>query len=153
MTDNKVRKLGRLPEGALDDYYIESFLDQPGNKSKAYLIAYERYCVDCKQQGIEPHNINKDYARQYAKVLHERLRDRIQSELYRLSEDDQSLGRSVLRDLAKNATSESVQATCASQLAKGLYPDIQITKQESIEDIDQELKQLEQQINTATRLN
>jgi len=153
MNNNKVTKLGRLPDNALDDYYIQAFLNKPGNKTKAYLVAYDRYCAEAVEQGIEPYQINRDYAYTYVRKLHDRLRERITAELYKLAEDDKRLGRSVLRQLAENAESESVKAQCASNLAKGLYPDVQVTKQETIEDIDKELKQIEQETKEAERVH
>jgi|GEM_PF-5761158 len=153
MSDKKVTKLGRLPDGALDSYYIEEYLEAPAKKSEAYLKAYDRYCNDCKTQGIEAYNVNRDYARQYAKSIHDRLRDRINTELYKLADDDKALGRRVLRELANKAESESVKAQCASNLAKGLYPEHIVTKSETIEDIDRELKQLEQDINQSIGLH
>ena len=146
MTDTKVTKLGRMPEGALDDYYVREFLENPGNKSKAYERAYTRYCEDCEKSGTEPYGVNLDYARQYAQSIHERLRERITADLYRLADDDKALGASVLRDLAQNADSESVKAQCAANLAKGLYPDVHITKQETYEDIVRELEQIEKEL-------
>jgi len=53
------------------------------------------------------------------------------------------LGRSVLRKLCKGAESEAVQASTATTLAKGLYPDVQITKDMSIDDINREIEKLE----------
>lgn len=150
MTDSNVTKLGKLPEGALDEYYIDAYLDKPANKKEAYLTAYSQFLSDCDDQGIEPYRINEKYAYQYAKSIHDRLRDRINAELYKLAEEDKALGRRVLRKLAEKAESESVQAQCASNLAKGLYPDVQITKQESIEDIDKQLKAVEQEIQKTT---
>ena len=150
MTSSKVTKLGRLPEGALDDYYIEEYLDQPSNKSKAYLKAYDRYCAECREQGIAPHSINRDYARQYAKAIHERLRERINSNLLLYADDDKAFGRAGMRYLAENAESESVRAQMYSNLAKGLYPDVQITKQETMEDIDKALEQTQREIEHLT---
>ena len=139
-----------MPEGALDDYYIQAFLEEPYNKKEAYLKAYAQYLQDCDDQGIETYRVNEKYAYQYAKSIHDRLRERISTELYKLAEDDKSLGRSILRKLAKNAESESVQAQCAANLAKGLYPDVQITKQETMEDIDKALEQTQREIEQLT---
>ncbi|MBT8448825.1 MAG: hypothetical protein KJO69_04000 [Gammaproteobacteria bacterium] len=149
MSNEKVTKLGRLPEGALDEYYIDAYLETPYKKSEAYRSAVQRYYKDCEDQNIDPHRVNLQYAGQYAKKIHERLRERIQAELYKMAEDDKAFGRSVLRQLAKEAESESVKAQCASNLAKGLYPDHQVVRTETIEDIDQELKQLEREIESA----
>lgn len=150
MSNQKVTKLGRLPEGALDDYYIEEYLDKPENKTKAYMTAYRRYCVDCEKQGIDPHRINEEYARTYANTLHNRLRERINSSLLLYADDDKAFGRAGMRYLAENADSESVRAQMYSNLAKGLYPDVQITKQETIEDIDKALEQTEREIEQLT---
>jgi len=137
------QKPDRLPEGALDEYYITAYLDKPQNKSEAYRSAWADYLKD--NPGHEHLLPNMSYARTYANAIHTRLSETINKRLITLAEDDKALGRAILRELAINGTSESVKAQCATTMSKGLFPDHIITKDLSLTEIEAELAQIEEQ--------
>jgi len=124
---------GRLKRGVLDEEYISAYLENPKSK----LGALKAAIYNC--------GINYKATRNRACVMHNRLLGEIESRLLKLSLDDKALGRSVLRDLCANAENESVKASTATTLAKGLYPDIQITKDMGIDEINLEISKLEKE--------
>jgi hypothetical protein len=107
----------RLPAGALDDIFVEYYLETASNTE-----AYERAC---KAGGKD---FKKKYAAQYGKAMFDRLKERINDELISADVADKALGRKVMRELTKTAQSESVKGQMASNLAKGLYPDVLVEK-------------------------
>lgn len=128
----------RVGHKQLDDIYIDAFLDNPASGP---LAAY-RVAID--QAGL-----NVRATKQGAFQLHERLRTRINETLVKLSDSDKALGRKVLRDLATSAKAESVKASCAQTLAKGLYPDVKITKDMTKQEIDDEVQKLQAEYDQA----
>ena len=142
VTDNKqkestllVGKQNRVSANSVDEHYIKHYLDKTAKGQRAAL-----------QSAYDELGIDKVATTQRAYEIHNRLRDDINKQLVIISSDDKALGRSVLRDLAQNAESESVKASTAQTLAKGLYNEVVITKDETITDIDSELQSIQQQI-------
>jgi len=119
----------RLKNGALDDLYIEAYLDNPfKGKTVALRVAMDK-------AGIEG-----NVYRQRANEIHERLRDKIETAMIKLASDARALGLSKLIELL-DADSESIQAQVATTLTKSVFPDIQVTKTETITDITERLEQ------------
>lgn len=125
----------RMPNKAIDPYYIDAYLDNPkAGKRKALETAYKVAGVD------------KDATRQRAYDLHDRLRDQIERRLVKLAADYKAIGLSKLVELCKSAEAESVQLAAAKTLTTELFPNVTIERIETIEDIDAELAELESEI-------
>ncbi len=109
MTDQR-RELStvpvRVPEKALDDLYIEAYLEDPTNKTQALQKAME-----------DGGYLGKVY-RQRANELHNRLRYKIDRLLNERMTDGAALGYSILFHLAQNADNEGVQAAAATKLVE-----------------------------------
>lgn len=103
--------IDRIKPFTLDDYYIESFLDYPLNKTDAYIRAVDAMGT----------NVDQKYARQYAHAIHTRLQIQIDAALQLRVQDDSAYGRHVIRELAESSKSEQVRAQCAKTLASRLY--------------------------------
>ncbi len=119
----------RLSPGALDDYFIEYYLET-ANMTEAYTRA-------CRAAG---HKANLEYANRYGKNLFDRLKAKINDALIQADVNDKALGRKVLRELAINSESDSVRATVGANLSKGLYPDHQVKTELTTEQIKDKLK-------------
>lgn len=126
----------RLKNGALDQHYIEAYEKNPLSKK-----------IDLLRSAIQSAGVDIKATRQRAYELHNRLSEELERRLLRAVKDARRLGLNVVMDLAQNADSESVKATCGLALTKDIMPDVTVTKQESIEDIDKELEQIEQDIH------
>ena len=126
----------RLKNGALDELYIAAYEKNPIAKK-----------IDLLREAMNAAGLDSNRAsRQRAYEIHNRLSDELEKRLLRAVKDARRLGLNVILELAQNADSESVKAQCALAITKDLMPDIQITKQETIEDIDRELEQLETEL-------
>ena len=124
----------RLIPRALDDLYIQAYLDNPTNKTKALQTAF-------KAAGIE-----KNATKQRAHEIHARLREQIDRHLALMARDYKALGLQKIAYLAEHAEAENVQLAAARELTKDLLPDVQIVKEQTLEDIDAELQAIEAEI-------
>ncbi len=122
---------GKLKHGALDEFYIVAWLNNPKSKTEALRAA-------AYDAGIE-YNVTRFQAHE----IHKRLAPDIEARLLKMSLDDKALGRSVLRKMCLDAESENVKVSAATTLAKGLYPDVKIVKDMTLEDINREIEKLE----------
>lgn len=122
---------------SLDDHYSELFLDNP---TETHTTLYKEAC----KLADVPVSISP---RQAAYELHKRLQSNLNKLLIQQSDNDKALGRSVLRKLTISASSESVKAQCAGQLAKGLYPDVvEHVEPQTLEELQEESKLLDEQL-------
>jgi len=134
-TDLRAGESQRLKPGALDEKYIDAYLDNPfKGKTEALRTAMS-------EAGLEG-----NATRQRAYDIHERLRDRIEVAMIKLASDARALGLNKLIALL-DADSESIQAQVATTLTKSVFPDVQVTKQETIEDIDEAIRKAEEEIS------
>ena len=100
-----IDKPARMRVGALDEAYIEAYLDNPSSKYGALIKAAEITGEHC--------HISTARACQ----IHTRLAHKIDTELTRRIMEGATLGYSVLYKMAADEqTSESVRAKCASLL-------------------------------------
>ena len=143
-TDNELRagKSNRLKPGAVDEHYIECALEYPFAKN-----------IDNLRKAYELAGIDQVATRQRAYEIHERLRDRIDTELLKKAKDARRMGLTVLMDLAQNADSESVKAQVSTTLTKDLFPNVSIKKTQTIEEIDAEIAQLQKELNEGKELH
>jgi len=128
----------RLKNGALDDHYIEAYEKNPLSKK-----------IDLLRTAIKSAGISMQATRQRAYEIHNRLSETLEKRLMRAVKDARRLGLNVVMELAQKSESDSVRATCGLALTKDIMPDVTISKQESIEDIDKELEQIEEDIHQA----
>ena len=132
----------RTQNYSLDQHYIDAYLNNPkAGKTAALKAAY-------KAAGIT----DKKATRQRAYDLHNRLREDIDGQLIKLAKDAKALGLNKLIDLCQNAENENVQLSAATTLTKDLFPNISIRKVETIEDIDAQLKAIEDEIQESNGL-
>jgi hypothetical protein len=129
----------RLKPGALDEHYILAVLENPfesqlANLSRAMITA----------------EIDGRATRQRAYEIHDRLRDRIDTEILKMAKDARAMGLSTLMSLCKSADSEAVKAQVATTLTKDLFPHISIKKTQSIDDMETELQELRDKREKAT---
>ena len=122
--DNKADELragksNRLKPGAVDEHYIECALEYPFAKN-----------IDNLRLAYELAGIDQVATSQRAYEIHERLRDRIDTELLKKAKDARRMGLTVLMKLAETADSESVKAQVATTLTKDLFPNVSIKKEE-----------------------
>ncbi len=95
----------RLSAGAIDELYIECFLDNPSSKVGALRKAAELAGVEC--------NVSRSRAQQ----IHRRLQYKIDQGLTKRIIEGATLGYSVLYKMAADEnTGEAVRAKCASLL-------------------------------------
>jgi len=143
-TDNELRagKSNRLKPGAVDEHYIDCALECPFAKN-----------IDNLRKAYEMAGIDQVATRQRAYEIHERLRDRIDTELLKKAKDARRMGLTVLMDLAQNADSESVKAQVSTTLTKDLFPDVSVKKTQTIEEIDAEIAQLQKELNEGKELH
>lgn len=120
-----------------DDAYCEAFCNDPkAGKSAALIVA--------GYQG--------NYLAQEAYRIHKRLKDRIEERLTEQLQEGASLGHSVLMDLVKNASSESVKFSSAKALLEfGGHKAtdklaIQNDRPQSIEEIDAAILKLQTEL-------
>ena len=120
-----------------DSAYIEAFCEDPkAGKSAA----------------LEKAGYTGEYIAQEAYRIHKRLKDRIEERLTEQLQEGASLGHSVLMDLVKNASSESVKFSSAKALLEfgGRKPTdklaIQDSRPQSIEDMDAEIVTLQREL-------
>ena len=115
-----------------DEAYVEAYCEDPQSGKQAALI----------KAGYEG-----NYAAQEAYRIHKRLQARIDERLDEMINEGANLGYSVLKNLASNAQSESVQAKCAIALMdySGRKPGEKITikKDKNIDQIDAEIIELQ----------
>lgn len=130
--DYFITSKGKVRKGILDEYYIAQYLERPSSYISVLKRVYEEVGIDKKATAI------------FASSLHKRLRPQIEEKLLEFDLDDKALGRSVLRELCSNADSESVKASTATTLSKGLYPDVIVKKDMSLDDINKEIDKLEE---------
>lgn len=111
-------------------------------------LAYiEAFCEDPKagkQAALREAGYEGDYPAQEAHRIHKRLQKRIDERLDMMINEGANLGYSVLKSLATDAQSESVQAKCAIALMdySGRKPGDRLTiqnKPASIGEIDKEI--------------
>ena len=132
MTDTPT---GIMKQGAIDSYYIEAYLDNP---KLSQLDVLKLAMINAEHTGKA--------TRQHAYVIHDRNRDKINSEMVKLASDLKNLSISVIKELMIKAESESVRLSAAQTGTKDLFPNVSVSKQVTIDDIDSEIKQLEQDI-------
>ena len=95
----------RMSAGAIDDAYIECFLDNPSSKIGALRKASELCGIEC------------NLSRARASQIHQRLQFKIDQELNKRIISGATLGYSVLYKMAADEnTGEAVRAKCASLL-------------------------------------
>jgi hypothetical protein len=135
-------KSNRLKPGAIDEHYIECALEYPFAKN-----------IDNLRMAYELAGVDQLATSQRAYEIHERLRDRIDTELLKKAKDARRMGLTVLMDLAQNADSESVKAQVSTTLTKDLFPNVSIKKTQTIEEIDAEIEQLQRELNEGKELH
>ena len=127
------QRIPRMSPEEYDELYMQSYLDNP-----------EQSKVETLRSTGHPNP-----SRQRAWQIHDRLADQIDKRLDKLIMQDAALGRSVLVNLAKTSTSESVKAACASRLmeyAGKQKPDRLIIENRTPEDIDSEIAAVQKRI-------
>ena len=130
--ESRAGKSNRLKPGILDDHYIAAYENNPIEKKVVLL-----------RTAIKSAGIEMQATRQRAHEIHTRLSDTLEKRLIERAKNARSLGLLTLEYLCRNAQSESVKAQVATTLTKDIFPDVQVSKHESIEDIERELEQLE----------
>lgn len=125
----------RIKPGALDEHYITRTLEFPFNSQR-----------DNLQQAMNEAGVQGTATTQRAYEIHARLRDKIDQELMKIAKDARLKGLNKVLELCESAKSEQVQLTAALAVTKDLFPEVAVTKQETIEDIDQAIEQAEQDI-------
>ena len=125
----------RLKNGALDEHYIEAYEKNPLAKK-----------IDLLRTAIKAAGLDIEATRQRAYEIHNRLSDTLERRLLTATKNARRLGLNVVMELAQNADSESVRAQCGLALTKDLMPDVSIVKQETYDDIDNELQMIEQEL-------
>ncbi len=126
----------RVPEKALDDLYIEFYLENPSNKTAALQKAMD-----------EGGFLGKVY-RQRANELHTRLRHKIDRLLNERMVDGAALGFSVLFALAATADNEGVRAGAAVKLIEFAGKNIpqQAPERQHRDDINKAIEQTKARI-------
>ena len=123
------------PKRFYDDDYIKAYCDDPKAGKSAALV----------KAGYVG-----DYLAQEAYRIHNRLREKIRTTMDKLILDGGDIGYSVLVELCKNSDSDSVRVTAAKNLMDyaGRKPGDTLTvkHEESIEDIDSKIAELQQSI-------
>ena len=109
----------RLNKGALDDYFVEYYIDT-ANITDSYEMAANK----------AGHAYNKEYARQYGHKMYKRLQTKINDAITTAEIDDHILGRKVQRELALNAESESTRLLAANALVRKKTDKLEIIKDE-----------------------
>jgi len=137
-----VAKQKRMSAGTLDEHYIDIYLDNPSNKTKALEKAAKAAGIEC------------DTSRQRASEIHRRLQHKIEARLIQRIMDGATLGYSVLYQMAADEeTNPSVRAKCASLLieyAGKNKPDTNSKTSRSRIDIKAEIKKTQIRISQLT---
>ena len=123
----------RMSPATYDELYIQSYLEHPEQGKVAALRAAG----------------HPNPTRQRAWQIHSRLEQDIDKRLDKLIMQDAALGRSVLVQLAKTASSDSVKSTCATKLmefAGKQRPDRLIVENRTPDDIDAEIAAVQKRI-------
>ncbi len=96
----------RMSAGAIDEQYIQCYLDNPSSKVGALRAAQKISGIDCY------------VTRSRAADIHKRLEHRINGALSDLVNESAVLGITVLVDLAAHSDNDAVRAGCASKLVE-----------------------------------
>ncbi len=126
---------GRMKRGALDNYYVESYIDNP-----------ELSQLDVLRLAMITAKIPDTATRQHAYQIHDRNRDKINTEMVKVASDLRNLSVSVIKHLMVNAESESVRLSAAQTGTKDLFPNVSIKKTQTVDDIDSEIQRLQDEI-------
>jgi len=122
---------GMMKRGAIDSYYVESYLDNPKLSQ-----------LDVLRLAMINAGIPDTATRQHAYRIHDRNRDKINAEMVKLASDLKNLSVSVIRDLMVNADSESVKLSAAQTGCKDLFPNVSVKKTQTIDDLNCEISNL-----------
>jgi len=130
----------RVPEKALDDLYIDAYLECPTNKTAALQLAMERGGYLGKVH------------RQRANELHTRLKHKISKLLDERMLEGAAMGYSVLFQLATTADNEGVQAAAAVKLIEyaGKNKPQETTDRPQRDDIKEAIEQTKARIYAIT---
>lgn len=129
----------RLKNGALDEHYIAAYEENPIAKK-----------VELLRTAIKSAGLDIEATRQRAYEIHNRLSATLEKRLLARAKNARALGLGTLEELCQSADSESVRATVALALTKDIFPDVQINKEESMEDLDRKLEQNQRELEALT---
>ena len=127
---------GMLKPKAIDPYYIEAYIENPKLSQH-----------DCLKLAMIDAGITGNATRQHANLIHDRNRDEINKAMVKKAGDLKNLAISVIEDLMKNASSESVKLAAAQTGTKDLFPNVSIKEIKTIDSIDDEITRLTNEIS------
>ena len=119
-----------------------------------YIAEYLRYPEKGKTAALRRSG-HPNVTRARAWQIHDRLSERIDSQLNKLIKADAALGRATLVSLCKSSQSDSVRAACATKLmeyADKTKPQRILFETDSLCDIDKEIEQLQERIKAAQNI-
>ena len=131
---------------------IRKAISEYQTRDEVYIEAYCENPKAGKSAALEKAGYTGDYLAQESYRVHRRLKVRIEERLTEQLQEGASLGHSVLMDLVKNASSESVKFSSAKALLEfgGRKPTdklaIQDSRPQSIEDMDAEIVTLQREL-------
>ena len=129
-------KPDRLPQGALNEYFVEYYLEC-ADMTEAYRRAARAYGHDFKDK----------YASQYGKALYTRLQKQINEAIDNADIDDHLLGRKVQRELAMKAESETTRLQAANALCRKKADKLVLTDERTIDDLDGSIEALQRELD------
>ena len=109
----------QLKHKALDSYYVDAYLENPKLAQ-----------VDVLRIAMKDAEIEGNATRQFAYLIHDRNRDKINTEMVKLASDLKNLSISVIKDLMINSDSDSVKLSAAQTGTKDIFPNVSIKKEE-----------------------
>ena len=126
----------RLSAGELDKLFIEYYLESASPK--------EAYVRACKAGG---HDFKKEYAAQYGQAMYKRLVDKIDKAVTEVDLDDDVLGRSVQRQIAKSSEAPvNIRLAAATALRRKKPDTIIMDKPKTPEQVEALLKKNKEKI-------
>lgn len=133
--DIKAGQSQRLAPNALDEYYYQ------------VAVEYPKY-TQCQilDKAIELAGSESVATKQWANMIHGRLRERIAIATRNAADDLKRLCVSELEDLIRNAESESVKLGAIIHGSKDLFPNVSIKKEQSLAEIESELESVKKEL-------
>jgi len=132
----EVVEIQKKKQGEMDEYFIEHYMVH-NNQTDAYIYAKRMLGID---------DFKEEYAKQYGYSLFKKLRAEISERLDEAEVEDAALSRNVLRKLAVEAESESVQVTAAKELARKRIERPSVKKSKDVAELDAEIKSINEQL-------
>ena len=130
----------RLKPGALDEYYFQAAMEYPKMTQK-----------ECMQKAIEMSGCEGTEAtKQHASKIHDRLRDRINTEATKIANDIKYLSVSRLRDILVRDELDNLLLGAIQTGTKDLFPNVSVKKTQTIDDIDKAIEEKQRQIAEQT---